>query len=58
MLQIEAAKQQGRPNPKAFVSRTGSSRGVSKQNGELIAIPHKTVKKSYADNAPRADLKR
>lgn len=41
-----------------FVSRTGSSRGVSKQNGEIIAIPHKTVKKSYADNGPRADLKR
>ena len=33
-----------------FVSRTGSSRGVSKQNGEIIAIPHPTMKKSYAGN--------
>ena len=41
-----------------FVSRTGSSRGYMKQNAEIIAIPHKTVKKSYADNGPRADLKR
>ena len=41
----------------AFVSRTGSSRGVMKQNGEIIAVPHKTVKKSYNDNSARADLK-
>jgi len=33
------------------VSRTGSSRGVSKQNGEIIAQPHPTMKKSYAGNA-------
>jgi len=33
-----------------FVSRTGSSRGVSKQNGEIIAKPHPTMKKSYAGN--------
>ena len=31
-----------------FVSRTGSSRGVSKQNGEIIAKPHPVMKKSYA----------
>ena len=30
-----------------FVSRTGSSRGVTKQNGEIIATPHPTMKKSY-----------
>ena len=34
-----------------FMSRTGSSRGVTKQNGEIIAVPHPTMKKSYADNA-------
>lgn len=34
-----------------FQSRTGSSRGVSKQNGEIIATPHPTMKKSYAGNA-------
>ena len=34
-----------------FMSRTGSSRGVSKQNGEIIAVPHPVMKKSYASNA-------
>ena len=34
-----------------YVSRTGSSRGYYKQNGELIARPHPTMKKSYAGNA-------
>ena len=34
-----------------FISRTGSSRGVSKQNGEIIARPHPTMKKSYSGNA-------
>lgn len=34
-----------------FMSRTGSSRGVTKQNGEIIAVPHPVMKKSYADNA-------
>ena len=33
-----------------FVSRTGSSRGVLKQNGEIIAKPHPVMKKSYAGN--------
>jgi len=34
----------------AFISRTGSSKGVSKQNGEIIAKAHPTMKKSYAGN--------
>ena len=33
-----------------FMSRTGSSRGVTKQNGEIIALPHPVMKKSYAGN--------
>jgi len=33
-----------------FNSRTGSSLGVSKQNGEIVARPHPTMKKSYAGN--------
>ena len=34
-----------------FMSRTGSTRGVFKQNGEIIGKPHPTMKKSYADNS-------
>ena len=33
-----------------FVSRTGSSRGVSKSNGEIVAKTHPVMKKSYASN--------
>ena len=33
-----------------FMSRTGSSRGVLKQNGEIIAVAHPVMKKSYASN--------
>ena len=33
-----------------YVSRTGSSRGYFKQNGEIIAYPHPVMKKSYASN--------
>jgi len=33
-----------------FMSRTGSSRGVTKQNGEIIATAHPVMKKSYASN--------
>lgn len=40
----------------SFVSRTGSSRGVMRQNGELIAVPHKVMKKSYAGNAAAGTL--
>jgi len=36
-----------------FMSRTGSSRGVTKQNGEIIAKPHPVMKKSYAGNAAK-----
>ena len=35
---------------KGFLSRTGSSRGYYKQNGELIAKPHPVMKKSYSSN--------
>ena len=37
-----------------YQSRTGSSRGYYKQNGELIAVPHPVMKKSYAGNADAA----
>ena len=38
------------------MSRTGSSRGVYRQNGELIAVPHRVMKKSYAANAAAGNL--
>ena len=37
-----------------YASRTGSSRGIYRQNGEIIAIPHPVMKKSYAGNAEAA----
>ena len=37
-----------------FQSRTGSSRGVYKRNGEIIAVTHKVMPKSYAGNAEAA----
>ena len=40
-----------------YVSRTGSSRGYFKQNGEIIAYPHPVMKKSYAGNADAAGKK-
>lgn len=40
-----------------FQSRTGSSRGVYKQNGELIAQPHDTMKKSYNDASSKGNNK-
>ena len=36
-----------------FESRTGSSLGVQKKNGEIIATCHKVAKKSYNDAQPR-----
>ena len=38
------------------MSGTGSSRGVYRQNGELIAVPHRVMKKSYAANAAAGNL--
>mmetsp|Transcript_38717 Transcript_38717/g.102116 ORF Transcript_38717/g.102116 Transcript_38717/m.102116 type:complete len:94 (+) Transcript_38717:73-354(+) len=35
-----------------FVSKTNSSTGLIKQNGEVIAICHKTQKKSYHGKPP------
>ena len=32
------------------MSRTSSSRGVYRRNGEVLAIPHKTIPKSYKRN--------
>ena len=39
-----------RSSMEGFVSRTGSSRGVSKSNGEIVAKTHPVMKKSYASN--------
>ena len=41
-----------------FVSRTGSSRGVIKQNGEIIARPHPVMPKSYAGSHAKSGLNR
>ena len=45
---LQASRESQKLTP--FVSRTGSSRGYYKQNGEIIAVPHPVMKKSYASN--------
>ena len=45
-----ASLSDSRSSMEGFVSRTGSSRGVSKSNGEIVARTHPVMKKSYASN--------
>ena len=39
-----------------FQSRTGSSKGVFKRNGEVMAVSHPVMPKSYAGNADAGNL--
>ena len=49
-VRVASLSDSRRSSMEGFVSRTGSSRGVSKSNGEIVAKTHPVMKKSYASN--------